>query len=183
MKRGRWRNLVGLLVVAAPSQSLAAGLRIFSYDPANAETRRVAGALSFEFHQGLTSATVLQVLATEGDAQADVRPAAPREIGTAALSALERTLPERSGLYAVQSADQGAALISAFCPGAKRAWMAFGKIKYNRDLRVVVLGDNGPKGETGVCLTLDFNFHGEWRLPPGKRLEPHRLEPPSFPNS
>jgi hypothetical protein len=167
------------LVAVPPAVAGAATLRIFSYDPANADTRHTAGGLTFEFNQGLTSTTVLRVLATEGDASAEVRRANPRSLA-GGFSAAAGGEASAHDIYEVQPTDEGAALISAFCPGAKRAWMAFSKIRFNRDLRVLVIGDNGPAGAAHLCRTLDFSFHGEWRPPPGAPFDTKVLVQPGL---
>jgi len=166
--------------LAAPAR--ATSLRLFSYDPADSETRHAAGAVTFEFNQRLMFTTVLRVLATEGEARADLKPAKEEALGRGGLSALIGAgAPERD-LYEVQAGDEGPAMIAAFCPGAKRAWMSFGRLKANRDLRVFVLGDDPARGGARLCRTLAFNFHGEWRLPADGRFDARRLERPLFPH-
>ena len=71
-----------ILATSAP----AATLRIFSYDPADDETRHAAGAVTFEFNQHLVSTTVLKVLATDGQATADLKPAREEDLGRGGLS-------------------------------------------------------------------------------------------------
>src|SRR5665213_4595182 len=120
------------LVVAASLACLAGAaradsIRLYSYDPANAETRAAAGALTFEFKQRLIGTTMLSVRATEAQATAYLRPARERALGPGGLSPLIGSKANERDLYEVQSKGDGAALISAFCPGAKRAWMVFGQ--------------------------------------------------------
>jgi hypothetical protein len=165
-----------VLTLAAPAH--AATLRIFSYDPADSETRHAAGSVTFEFSQRLIFTTVLKVLATEGQASADLRPAKEEALGRGGLSALIGAKAPERDLYEVQAGDDGPAMIAAFCPGAKRAWMSFGRLKANRDLRVFVIGDDPARGAARLCRTLAFNFHGEWHLPSDARPDIRPLEPP-----
>lgn len=164
------RGLSGAMAIAA-SCALWAGaawadtVRLFSYDPANAQTRAAAGALTFEFKQRLVGTTMLNVRATEAQATAYLRPAPDKALGQAGLTPLIGPAASERDLYEVLSSGEGPALISAFCPGARRAWMAFGRPRLNRDLRVFVLGDTASGGPVRLCRTLDFNFRGEWRLP------------------
>ena len=168
------------LVAALAGSARAARLRIFSYDPANSATRQSAGALTFEFLQKTLSTKVLRVRATEGQAVADLRPVGEGALGHAGLSPLIGRHATERALYEVQAKDDGPALISAFCPGAKHAWMSFGRISNDSDLRIYVLGDDGPGGAARLCQTLDFGFHGEWRLPPGRSFDMHRLDQSGF---
>jgi len=155
----------------------AAARRIFSYDPANEATRMAAGALTFEFDQKLLSTRVLRVRATEGEAAAELRPAG---VGRGGLSALEGHDGAEHDLYEILPAEQGPEMIAALCPGDSRAWMAFGRLKANEDLRIRVIGADHA-GRPRLCQTLDFTFHGEWRLPTHRPMDPDNLAEPHFP--
>ncbi len=169
------------LTAVAPVQ---ARVRLFSYDPANAETRDAAGPLTFEFSQVLVSTKLLSVRATEAEATADLKPAGASVLGPGGLTRLIGANAPQRDLYEVSSADQGGAMIAAFCPGSHRAWMAFERLRLDRDMRVYVLGD-APAGaadtRSRLCRTLDFAFHGEWIAPPGVTLQPAPIAPPKFP--
>ena len=138
---------------------------MFSYDPANDDTRHAAGALTFEFKQRLVFTTVLKILSTQGKASAAVKPVDDSVFGRGGLSLLIGPNAVERDLYAVEPGDEGDALVAALCPGSKHGWMAFGRIRANRDLRVHVLGDGPDGGRPRLCRTLDFSFHGEWVLP------------------
>ena len=126
------------LVTVAPAE---ARIRLFSYDPANAETRDAAGPLTFEFSQVLVSTKLLTVRATEAEATAALKPASASALGAGGLTRLIGANAPQRDLYEVSSADQGGAMIAAFCPGSRRAWMAFERLRVDRDMRVYVLGD------------------------------------------
>ena len=177
------RAVVALLAVAVVSggEAAAATRRIFSYDPANDVTRQISGALTFEFNQKVLSTKVLKVRATEGPATADLEPAPQDAVGRGGLAPLIGAQANERDLYKILPADDGSAMISVFCPGAQRAWMAFGRLRANQNLRVYVLGQTAG-GAVRLCRTLDFEYHGEWRLPPGPLMDPNRLPEPHFPN-
>ena len=159
---------LAMFATTAPADAL----RLYSYDPANAETKAAAGPLTFEFRQGLLRTTMVAVHATEAQATADLKSANERDIGPAGLTPLIGAgAPERD-LYEVKPDQDGAALIAAFCPGATRAWMAFGKPRLYRDLRVYVLGPSDGGGPVRLCRTFDFSFHGAWRAPAGRGVTP-----------
>ncbi|MGI9170454.1 MAG: hypothetical protein ACR2FH_09815 [Caulobacteraceae bacterium] len=171
----------GAAALCLAASARAGAMRIYSYDPANGDTRRVAGAVTFEFNQRLMFTTVLRVLATEGQASADLKPAKEEGLGRGGLTRVIGARAPELDLYEVQPGADGSAMIAAFCPGARRAWMAFGRLKPNRDLRVFVLSDTPAGGPARLCRTLDFTFHGEWRLPPGAKFDERQLERPRFP--
>ncbi len=170
--RAAW--LVAAAITAA-SPALADATRLYSYDPADAETKTAAGPLTFEFHQGLFRLTMVSVRATEAQATANLKPAGERDLGPGGLTPLIGARAPERDLYEVRPDQEGAALIAALCPGATRAWMAFGRPRLNRDLRVYVLGaEDGP---ARLCRKLSFAFHGAWRMPGGRR---DALLPPPY---
>ena len=179
-----------LLVAASLATALAGGpaladsLHMFSYDPADAGTRSAAGPLTFTFNKGLLKNTVLNIRSTEAPATADLKRADERALGRGGLSGLIGPGARERDLYAVETADQGEALVSAFCPGAKRAWLAFGQLKLNRDLKVLVLGEPAKGGPVTLCRTLSFAFHGEWAFPAARAIDPKDVAAPSrFPGA
>ena len=159
----------------------AAAIRMFSYDPADAETRAAAGPMTFQFRQGLLKSTILTVRSTEAEATIDLAPASQAALGGRGLSALAGPEAADRDLYVVRDADEGTALIAALCPGSKRGWLAIGRPRYGQSLGVDVLGD-APSGGARVCRKLAFTFHGEWRGPSQGRYDPRLSEPrPSGP--
>jgi hypothetical protein len=156
-------------------------LHIYSYDPANADTRHSAGALTFEFNRRLVFTTILRVMATEGEAKAEVRPASDRDLGPGGLTALIGPRALERDLYEVEPQDEGTAMIAALCPQSHRAWMAFGHLRANHDLKIYVLGDDPKGGAARLCRTLNYTFHGEWQGPSGPPISPGIVEPPQFP--
>ena len=167
--RKAWIWLAVVIALARPAAADA--LRLYSYDPLDDETRTVAGPLTFEFRQGLFSLTLISVRATEAKATAFLKTAGERALGPGGLKPLIGEAPQRD-LYEVLQGEEGAAMIAAFCPGAKRAWMAFGRPRLSRDLRVYVLGTSPQGGEVHVCHKLNFSFHGAWRSPPANKTPP-----------
>src|SRR5579863_8628131 len=160
-----------LLTLAAPGLSTAA-VRLFSYDPANDLTWKVSGPLTLQFRQRLVFTTVLNIHSTQGQATADLKPADEHELGRGGLSRLIGKNAQERDLYEVEPAADGAELIKAFCPGSKRAWMAFGRLVEAKPLRIRVIGDGPGGGPARLCETLEFTYHGEWKLPSGPGVSP-----------
>lgn len=166
------RLLRGLrtLALASAAASLvwtpaSAAVRTFSYDPADALTRKVAGDLTFEFNQRLIFTTVLRIRSTEGEASANLKPADEHVLGRGGLSRLIGPTAQERDLYAVEPGAEGADMIHAFCPGSTHAWLAFGRLSESRPLTVRVIGDDPKGGPARLCETLAFTFHGEWAAP------------------
>jgi hypothetical protein len=173
-------GLAATLALAATSAS--ASLRQFSYDPANAATREAAGGVTFLINQGMFGSRVLKMRATEAKASADLSRANPDTLGPGGLGrALGPAAPERD-LYAIADRADGPALLAALCPGSRRGWIALTGVRYGSDLQAVIIGDDPAGRGAHRCRTLDFTFHGEWRLPPGSSPALEAASPPDFPN-
>jgi len=171
------------LVVGLTGAARADTLHLYSYDPADAETRHTAGPLTFTVRKGLLHTTVLNLRSTEAAATADLRAADEKALGPRGLAGALGAEPAERGLYQVEAKDDGPALISAFCPGASRAWMAFGPVKFDRDLTVRVIGAPAS-GPAKLCRTLRFSFHGEWlTLPTTPPIDPRSLSRNRYPGT
>jgi hypothetical protein len=156
--------LVGLVLTASAA---AAATHIYSYDPADAATKEAAGPLTFEVRKALIGPTkVVNLRSTVAAADADLKRAADRDLGPGGLAALIGARGPEHQIYEIEPAEQGAALISALCPGAKRAWLAFSGFGFNEPLKIAVLGLGAAPAKTRVCRTLSYDFHGEWSGPP-----------------
>ena len=154
--------LVASLSVAVAAQ--ADTLHLYSYDPADNGAREGAGPVTLQVRQGLFHVTVVNLRSTVAQATADLRPADPHALGEGGLAAM---LPAGGGerdLYEVQKKDEGPELVSALCPGASRAWLAFTKVGMDRDLKIAVIGA-APGKPARLCHVLAYSFHGEWRAP------------------
>ena len=175
-----WMAITSLgAILCGPAH--ATSLRIWSYDPANSETRHLAGALTFEIDKRLIFITVLRVLATEGDAKADVTPVDEKVLGRGGLNALIGSRALERDLYQIEPRFEGPAMIAALCPRSKRAWLVFGRLRANHDLRIHVLGDNGSADGAHLCATLDYTFHGDWKLPNDAKFDTRIIDRPQFP--
>ncbi len=179
------RPLIGLAAAVwatVMASVAAASIHLYSYDPADEATRQASGALTFTFDKGLFHLTMLNVRSTEAQATAYLHRADERALGAGGLVRVAGSPPAARDLYEVEPAAEGAALIGALCPGAGRAWMAFGPVHLDQDLTVLVIG--APAGKPAkLCRTLRFTFHGEWLSPPGRPIDPRDLERARYPGS
>jgi hypothetical protein len=156
-----------LLAMVLAAGAAAGATHIYSYDPADAATQEAAGPLTFEVRKAILGAPkVLNLRSTVAAADADLKRAAARDLGPGGLVALLGPRDAGRQIYEIEPAAQGAALISALCPGAKRAWMAFSGFGFNEPLKIAVLGAGPNPGKTRICRTLAYDFHGEWAGPP-----------------
>ena len=176
----RLASALVLLALSASAPARADAVQMYSYDPANTVTRRAAGALTFEFRRRLITTEVLRVDASTGQASAALREAADRDLGAPIEALIGPTARERD-LYEIRPEGEGAAMVRAFCPGADRAWLAFGRLRANLPLRVHVLGA-ATGSPAHLCATLNFEFRGEWRGPRVRdEVRQNEIRQPHFP--
>ncbi len=153
------------LALAAPPAVAFAAEKIFSYDPANPQTRAyVDNGLTFIFDKGLLGFRVKEVLSTQAPAAARVEEAGEKELGVR----LDRILPKEAyerALYRIVDEGQGPAMVRAFCPGSTKGWLVFGALRAREDVTVHALGDDPATGKAKLCASLAFTFRGEWTLP------------------
>ena len=158
------------LAVLSLAGAARADTHVFTYDPVDDVTVRMTGSLTFEFTQRLIYTTIHRLRSTQGQATAELKSASEGVLGRGGIDGIVGPDAREHDLYEVLPSGEGADLVHAFCPGSHRAWMAFGRLLRNQDLRVRVLGDTPAGGPAHLCATLRFRFHGEWTLPPGPRV-------------
>ncbi|MES2033417.1 MAG: hypothetical protein V4466_04520 [Pseudomonadota bacterium] len=154
-----------LALAAATPAAQAATKRMVTYDSASPDAKRLTGAgLTFVFTKSMMRTRILAVRATAVPVGVIPRPL--NDGGT--VRKLDVLMGEDRGsgtLYEIDpAAAEGKVMIQAFCPGAKSGWLAVGPFAHGRDLRVHAFGAE-PGGEPRLCATMDFAWHGEWRMP------------------
>lgn len=158
--------LVAALAASAAAPAWAAQKRMVTYDSASPAARRLTGAgLTFVFTRRFMRTRILAVRATAVPVGILPRPSDDGQVNRK-LDALMGEDAGRGALYSIDpAAQEGRVMIQAFCPGSSRGWLSIGPIAPHRDLRVHAFGDDPATGEPRLCATMDFAFHGEWRMP------------------
>src|SRR5579863_1473532 len=169
--------LLACLAALALARPAAAVKRIYSYDSANPLTEQMTEAgLTFVFDRSLMSTRVREIIETNDVGHAEVRPVAQSDLGPGGLSALIGPGAHERDLYEIVPAGDGLALIKALCPGADRAWLAFGPLRVDQPLRIHALGRDAASGRSRKCITLDYTYHGQWALAPPDLPQPDRSD-------
>jgi hypothetical protein len=172
-RRMRQYVLVLATGLALATPAMAADRHIYTYDATSVQARQLTGAgLTFTFRKGLLSTRVEQVRANGVPVGVLVNPEGDGKV----IRDLDAQLGEeagRGGVYRIDpKALQGAVMIRAFCPGSTKAWLVIGTLEHARDLRVHALGDDPATGKPHLCASMDFVWHGEWKLPSRNRSDP-----------
>ena len=170
--------LIAMSAALAATAAYAADQRIYSYEPADKETRqRVDQGLTLVMDKGMFGMTIRQVLATQARATAILQPAYERDLG----DRLDRILPKGawgSDVYLVTDREQGPGMVRAFCPGASKGWLVITPPKARRPVAIHALGEDPASGKAKYCTTLSLNFRGEWKLPDLGRTPAMQPVPP-----
>jgi len=151
------------LTIATPA---LAGRGMFSYYPADAETRDLTdNGFTLLFDKGLMGSVRLRkLMSTEAPASAELIPADDRELGVPIRSLIGKS--DASDLYRIGDDEQGPAMVRAFCPGSKKAWLGFSPVRIRRNIEIQVLGDDPKTGKARHCATLQLNYRGDWNPRP-----------------
>ncbi len=166
-----------LLIALAAASPAAAARHIYSYDSVTPITEKATETgLSFIFDKNVLGVNVRRILETHDIGAADLRPASESALGRGGLEKIVGSDAAERDLYEITDQENGKALRNALCRGADHVWLAFGRLKVGRDLRVRALGHDPSTGLTRLCVTLDYSFHGEWLAPTPILPQPDRTD-------
>lgn len=142
--------------------------RIYSYDAVSDTAQTLArGGLTFVLRKSMIGGSrVTKVLSTSDHGTAELKPASDKDLGPGGLAGVIGHKVREDDLYEIQRGGQGEPLIRAACPLSDRAWLAFGALKPNRNVVIHALGHSPISGKVRLCATMEFSWHGEWKLPP-----------------
>lgn len=159
------------MLAAMPAQ--AADKRMVTYDSASPAAQRMTGAgLTFVFAKSLFRTRVLAVRATAVPVAVIVRPSGDRDTNRK-LDALMGEEARTGTLYEIEPGEaQGQVMVTAFCPGSTRGWLAIGAIVHAKPMRMHAFGDDPATGEPRLCGAMDFDWRGEWRTPRENQADP-----------
>lgn len=160
--------LAAAFAMAAVVPAAAAERGMVSYDAVSPKARELTGeGLTFSYAKSLFHKRVTAVRATAVPVGVIVKPLEDGRVA-AKLDRLAGENARAGSLYLIDPHEQDAnVMVQAFCPGSKTAWLSIGPIEHARPLKVLAFGDDPGTGEPKLCASMDFQFHGEWRMPDG----------------
>ena len=171
-------QVFGGLIALGLAGPAAAGQVIYSYDSTTPITQTMTeSGITLIIDKGLMHARVVSLAETMNVGNADLKPGSEGDLGKGGLSALIGRDAQERTLYEISPKGDGKALTRALCPGANRGWLAFGVVKVGEDRKIRAIGRDEKTGQTRLCLTLDYAFHGQWMLPPVDLPQPDRTDP------
>ncbi|GAA0642879.1 hypothetical protein [Brevundimonas lenta] len=155
------RLLIASLILSAVAGPAAAETRYLAYDASDRVTQALTRGVTLEADRSLLGAiSVRRIISTSNRGAADIRRGGP--------DAVRRALPAgatQTSVYAIASEGDGRGLTRALCPGSEEAWLVLGRVQLGRPLVAQAVG-RWPDGAFRHCVTLSYNWRGEWATPP-----------------
>ena len=150
--------LLTFLVIATPA---AADTRYLAFDPSDRVTTALTRGVTLEVERGwLGAVSVRRIISTTARGSATISRGGPDQA--------RRVLPEGAGestVYAIAQEGDGRGLARALCPGAEASFLVLGRVRAGRPIVMHGAG-RWPDGTFRHCVTLSYNYRGEWSLPP-----------------
>ena len=150
-----------LLALAALATPAAAGTSYLAYNPSDRITTALTRGLTLEVHKGLFGAVAIRrIISTTSRGSADIQSGGPDQA--------RRVLPDGSGettVYTIPAEGDGRPLARALCPGAEQTFLVVGLVRAVRPLTMHAVG-RWPDGQFRHCVQLNYDYRGEWALPP-----------------
>ncbi len=156
-------NLFAVSLGAAPAR---AETRYLAYDAADRITQALTRGVTLEVDRGFFGGiAVRNLISTTARGSAEVRIGGPD---------VRRILPEgaQAGeVYSILAEGDGRGLTRALCPGADEAFLALPQVRLGRPLVMEAVG-RWADGTLRHCVTLKYDWRGEWAMPPARREAP-----------
>lgn len=147
-----------LILLATPA---SADTRFLSFNPSDRVTTALTRGITLEVERGLFGAvSVRRIISTTARGSATIARGGPDQA--------RRTLPEGSAettVYSIAQEGDGRGLARALCPGADETFLVLGRVRAGRPI-VMQASGRWPDGTFRHCVTLSYDYRGEWSLPP-----------------
>ncbi|QTN19745.1 hypothetical protein HZ989_01295 [Brevundimonas sp. AJA228-03] len=155
------RRLTAVLMFALLATPAAADTRYLSFNPADRITTALTRGITLEVERGVFGAvSVRRIISTTSRGAATIRKGGP--------DGAKSVLPEgatQATVYSIDTEGDGRGLARALCPGADAAFLVLGRVQAGRPMAMQATG-RWPDGRFRHCVTLSYDYRGEWSLPP-----------------
>jgi hypothetical protein len=153
------RILAVLTLIAVATPALA-DTRYLAFDPSDRVTRALTRGITLEVERGWFGAvSVRRIISTTARGSATISRGGPDQA--------RGVLPEgadESSVYTIPLEGDGRGLARALCPGADASFLVVGRVRAGRPIVMHGAG-RWADGTFRHCVTLSYNYRGEWSLP------------------
>ena len=160
-------RLIAVLTLLAFASPAAADTRYLSFNPADRLTTALTRGVTLEVERGLFGGVnVRRIISTSARGTAAIRRGGP--------DGARSVLPDgatQTTVYSIDTEGDGRGLARALCPGAEETFLVIGRVQAGRPMAMQATG-RWRDGRFRHCVTLSYDYRGEWSLPP-------RLTPPA----
>jgi hypothetical protein len=154
-------RLIAVLTLLAVATPALADTRFLAFNPSDRVTRALTRGITLEVERGLFgSVSVRRIISTTARGAATISRGGPDEARGA--------LPDGAGesaVYSIAQEGDGRGLARALCPGAEATYLVLGRVRAGRPIVMHGAG-RWPDGTFRHCVTLSYDYRGEWSLPP-----------------
>ena len=154
-------RLIAVLTLLAVATPALADTRFLAFNPSDRVTRALTRGITLEVERGLFgSVSVRRIISTTARGAATISRGGPDEA--------RRALPDGAGesaVYSIAQEGDGRGLARALCPGAEATYLVLGRVRAGRPIVMHGAG-RWPDGTFRHCVTLSYDYRGEWSLPP-----------------
>ena len=160
-------SALALAAVASAAAPAQADTRFLSYNASDRITQALTKGVTLEVRRGLFGAvTVERLYSTSARGTAAFTRGGP--------DAARRALPpgaEENDIYGVDQDGDGRGLARALCPGSDEVWLIMSRVRAPRPLTMQAVG-RWSDGGYRHCVTLTYEWRGEWATAPLTRNTP-----------
>lgn len=155
------RSAFAVLTLIAFAGPAAADTRYLAFDASDRITTALTRGVTLEVERGLFGAvSVRRIISTSARGSATISRGGPDQA--------RRALPQgasESVVYSIAAEGDGRGLARALCPGAEATFLVLGRVQAGRPIVMQAAG-RWADGQFRHCVTLNYNYRGEWALPP-----------------
>lgn len=153
------RSLVVLALIAVATPA-AADTRYLAFDPSDRVTTALTRGVTLEVQRGLFgSVNVRRIISTTTRGSATITRGGPDQARDALPEGADETV-----VYSIALEGDGRGLARALCPGADATYLVLGRVRAGRPIVIQAAG-RWSDGAFRHCVTLSYNWRGEWSLP------------------
>ncbi len=154
-------RLTIIACLSALATPAAADTRYLAFDASDRVTTALTRGITLEVRRGLFgSVSVRRIISTTARGSATIQRGGPDEARGALPDGADETT-----VYSIEQQGDGRGLARALCPGADETYLVLGQVRAGRPIVMQAAG-RWPDGQFRHCVTLSYNYRGEWSLPP-----------------